>query len=823
MRSWAKKRTGGLGVGWAIFGCLVALALLLTGAREAQAQDACRPALEERQRYGYVALADDWAQTFDIGPLNAGWYVNPTRHTPAPGGMDQTIVIRTPSTYTLDPDSMAALVDANPGATWLIGSEPDCIWQDDVLPQEYARIYHDLYAFIKNRDRMARVAAGGIVQPSPLRLQYLDIVLAEYQARYASPLPTDLWHIHNAILNEVRGGWGADIPPGIDADQGVLRDIDDNDNILYFINQVRAFRQWMIDRGYAGYPLIMTEYGVLMPDDYGFDVERVNRFMTDTFNYLSTATSATLGAPWDGGRLVQRWTWFSLDEQPYDPKTGLGFNGNLFHPDTKAITAHGEHFATLTAGLEPALHVDLGLGRWHVPSLPGEVSPTQTVDQDVQVRLVNAGTADSGAFHVRLAYDGPQNGALTQAVASLPPQSARWVTFTLPGLVAGLYDLTLDVDVDGQVAESAECNNLATHRLLVPANRVYLPLAVSGPAAGGLAKTATATVPASGIRAAGTRVTTAAGAGPVLVEYPLPQMGSYPGQLAIDLANGRLWITERDGNRIARFDLATQSWQEYGGLADGSQPWGVALDAAGNVWFAETAADQIGKLDPATGIVTEYGLAEGAEPWGVAVSNGVVWFTERGAGKIARLDPASGQVEEWALSAGAYPGGIAVSGDYVWFAETGANKLGMFQISKKVIREFYTIPPYEEPLIAPEDVVVNSGGNPWLTNTGGNGIALFRFSTLQSFYTLPAPTPDSEPYGIAVGGTTSVWFTERAGNKVARFGPQNAVVEYKLPTPGSGPTDIVVDGDGCAWYAAPGSDRIGRVCPTYTYLPLIRR
>jgi streptogramin lyase len=817
-----------------LIACLALVALLLAGAGQARAQDACRPSLEERQRYGYVALGGDWAQEFDIDTLNAGWYANPAGHTAAPQGMDQTIVIRTPSGYTVDPVALGALVDANPGATWLIGSEPDCIWQDDVLPEEYARIYHDLYAFVKNRDAMAQVAAGGIVQPSPLRLQYLDMVLAEYQARYARPLPTDLWHIHNAILNEERGGWGADIPPGIDADQGLLRAIDDNDNMIYFTGQVRAFRQWMNSRGYEGYPLIMTEYGVLMPDDYGFDVTRVNDYMTDTFAYLSTATSTTLGAPWDGGRLVQRWTWFSLNVRPWDPNTGLGFNGNLFNPDTGAITAHGEHFAELTAGLAPALHVDLGLGRWHVPSPPELVSPTQTVDQVVEVWLVNAGTADSGVFQVRLAYDGPQSGTLTQPVASLPPQSARWVTFTLPGLVAGRYALTLDVDVGGQVAESAECNNQATRWLLVPGARTYLPLILSGPTAGGLVGTtlaagAPARTPAGAMPAAAppepARPAVQDGSAPILVEYPLPQAGSYPGQLAIDRANGRLWVSERDGDRIARFDLATAIWQEEYDLPVGSEPWGLALDAAGNVWFAETGVDQIGKLDPASGGVTEYsGLAAGSEPWGVALDAvGNVWFTERAAAQIGKLDPASGIVTEYGLPPGSYPGGIAVYGDYVWFTETGTNLLGMFQISKEVFREFHTTPPYEEPLIVPEDVTVISGGNPWLTNTGGNGIALFRFSTLQSFYTLEAPTPNSEPYGIAVGGTKSIWFTERAGNKVGRYGPQAVVVEYALPTPGSEPTDVVVDGEGCAWYAAPGSDRIGRICPAYTYLPLVLR
>lgn len=818
----------GAGTKCLVRACLAAVLLLLAGVRAAAAQEGCWPSLEARQRYGYVALSADWSQAFAIDTLNAGWYVNPSNHTPAPQGMDQTLVIRTPSGYTLDRAVLGALVDANPGATWLIGSEPDCIWQDDVWPEEYAHIYHDLYIFIKNRDQMSQVAAGGIVQPTPLRLQYLDRVLAAYEAGYGRPLPADLWHIHNAILNEERGSWGADIPPGIEADQGVIRSVDDNDNLWIFQSQVRAFRQWMTDRGYGGYPLVITEYGVLMPDDYGFDVARVNRYMGDTFSYLAAATDPVLGAPWDGGRLVQRWTWFSLDVGPWDPFTGEGFNGNLFDPDTTAITAHGQHFAGLTAGLEPLLHVDLGLGRWQVAPSPAVVSPTQTVDRPVAVRLVNAGTADAAAFQVRLTYEGPMGGALVEAVDGLAAQSAQWIDFVLPGLAQGGYTLTLEMDVDDQVDESAECNNRASRRLVVSSRRYYLPLALDGAVHQGVGQRGAASGLASMAPAAVSREAEPRGladdAAPIIVEYPLPQAGSYPGQLALDPASGVLWVTERDGNRIARFDPATESWQEYDLPTADSQPWGLALDAAGDVWFAETAANQIGKMEAASGTITEYGeLTAGSQPWGVAVSDGVVWFTQRAADQIGRLEIASGQIVEYSVpSAGAYPGGIAVYDDNVWFAETGVDQLGRFQISKQLFYEFQTT-PWEDPLLGPEDVTVIPPGNPWLSNTGGNGITIFRFSTLQNFGTIQVPTPASEPYGITIGGPRSIWFTERAGNKVGRYGPQESIIEYALPMPGSQPTDIVVDGEGCAWYAAPGTNRIGRVCPRFIHLPLVLR
>ncbi|MGC9334291.1 MAG: hypothetical protein ACP5JJ_09100, partial [Anaerolineae bacterium] len=212
----------------------------------ASAQPPCPVPLDGRQRYGFAAFSANWPEKFAIDQLKAGWAVDHVRVSNPPAGMDRAMVIGTKLGSVPDASTLGRLVDANPGAIWIIGNEPDCIWQDNRLPEEYARVYHDLYVFIKSRDQTSQVAAGGIVQPTPLRLQYLDLVLEAYQARYGHALPVDIWHIHNAILNEVScdfdptNCWGAEIPPGIDAPHGVFRTGQDNDNLDYFRGQVWA-------------------------------------------------------------------------------------------------------------------------------------------------------------------------------------------------------------------------------------------------------------------------------------------------------------------------------------------------------------------------------------------------------------------------------------------------------------------------------------------------------------------------------------------------------------------------------------------------------
>lgn len=233
---------------------------------------------------------------------------------------------------------------ANPGATWLIGNEPDTIWQDNVTPARYAEWYHELFYLLKEADPTCQVAIGGISQPTPLRLQYLEMVLESYQARYGQPIPIDIWNIHGFILREERGDWGVGIPPGILVDQGMLYDVEDHDNFEIFEANVIAFRQWMADHGQRDKALVISEYGILMPEDYGFDSERVERFLVGTYNFLLNANDEHIGYPADDNRLVQRWAWYSLSDDRFPTGSFVDFStGDL----TSLGEAHQRYMSSL--------------------------------------------------------------------------------------------------------------------------------------------------------------------------------------------------------------------------------------------------------------------------------------------------------------------------------------------------------------------------------------------------------------------------------------------------------------------------------------------
>ena len=383
---------------------------------------------------------------FDVARLRAGWYVDwGVRPAPAhPAGLEHMQIVHTSGDrYSPDAATLAAIARANPGVVWMVGNEPDCIWQGNSTPDQYARVYHQVYHALKAADPTSRVTIGGIVQATPLRLQWLDALLERYHARYGQPFPADLWNIHAHILREERGSWGCEIPPGIDASAGMLWEIEDHDRRDLFAGQIVRFRQWMRDRGQRDKELIVSEYGILMPDSYGFDAERVRAFMLYTFDYFMTAVDAELGYPADGNRLVQRWAWYSLNDRRFEGHTSWS---HLFDPTSKGITPLGRAYADSVAPLHTP-YVDLApvALQCDAPALGCvALDPTTTLTLTALIR--NRGNQDVTDVSVRFWGDGAHPIGEVQTLPSLPARSLGTVSVQWPGLAAGPHTVEVVVD-----------------------------------------------------------------------------------------------------------------------------------------------------------------------------------------------------------------------------------------------------------------------------------------------------------------------------------------------------------------------------------------
>jgi hypothetical protein len=278
--------------------------------------------------------------------------------------------VTTPPFYNVSPSisQIQSIAASRPGMTWLIGNEMDavdkatssggCSRQDEMLPELYAQAYHELYTAIKSADPSAQVAIGGMVEFTDLRSQYLDRIWAEYSRLYGQTMPVDTWNIHLYVLQEVKGSWGADIPPGFSETSGALYTLLDHKDFTKAWEQIVSLRTWMKNHEQQNKPLIITEYSVLFPawvdcpaypDTSGcpFTPEQVrDNIMYPSFDSFLNQTDANIGYPADGNLLVQRWNWFSVDyDGGYCDTDGEYIEyagGSLFHsglgPSSPPIT-----------------------------------------------------------------------------------------------------------------------------------------------------------------------------------------------------------------------------------------------------------------------------------------------------------------------------------------------------------------------------------------------------------------------------------------------------------------------------------------------------
>jgi hypothetical protein len=405
------------------------------------------------QRIGYVAFHTGGV---DLERLHAGFIKlenrGPTSEELALGLESCTVIMAGPGwcvpwepySWEVCGPRVEQLVTDNPGHLWFIANEPEIFRPGGVSSSEYARLYHELYYFIKGLDPTAIVGIGGVVLPSDIRIRWLTNVLNHHKSQYnGAPMPVDVWNIHNLLLAECPGEYGcpADntcgdlccsggyMPREFWCSPGNWRSQEDQVNLPMFEDLIINFRNWMATREEArDKPLIITEMGTFTgvvsdgrPDN--FSHERILQFMAGAFDFLINARDMSTGYAPDGYRLVQRWTWYSL--------TDRSFNGFLF--DHGQITDFGLNFANYIARFLPAAPTNIFFQRgW------------TGYDQDCDTWIEPAQARPAANF-LSVASDGSKK-ALLKFDLSVLPRNVEVVSATL-SLRSGTHQNIADLAV----------------------------------------------------------------------------------------------------------------------------------------------------------------------------------------------------------------------------------------------------------------------------------------------------------------------------------------------------------------------------------------
>lgn len=188
-----------------------------------------------------------------------------------------------------------------------------------------------------------------------------------------------------------------------------------------------------------------------------------------------------------------------------------------------------------------------------------------------------------------------------------------------------------------------------------------------------------------------------------------------------------IWYTNKDKNKIGKFNIATSAATEY----TASLPGGIVAGSDGALYFTSCATNdnKIGRITP-DGTITYFssGLTANSltNPDAAIICdpNGILWFLETSVNKIGKFDYAAATITEYTIpTAGANcRNGITYGPDgCIWFVETDVNKIGRLNPANDVFTEF-TI-----------------------------------------------PTDNAQPWSCCIADDGALWFTEQGTNKTARI------------------------------------------------------
>lgn len=248
------------------------------------------------------------------------------------------------------------------------------------------------------------------------------------------------------------------------------------------------------------------------------------------------------------------------------------------------------------------------------------------------------------------------------------------------------------------------------------------------------------------------------------LEWSVPTADSLPLHI-VPASSSVFYFTESNKNRVAQLDTSANAFTEWV-LPAPSMPHGVVLSSSSSIAFCAFTGNYVGVLDTGTSVLTRWPVPTAtAGPIHLDASGSTFFFTEASANKIALLDPVAGQITEWVIpTPSSTPRGVAVGlNGKVFVAELNTNKIAMLNTVTNAITE-WTLPSVRQ-----VEHLRFVGGLVYWGDLGSSMIGVLNPNS-NTVIEGPAPTPNAAVPDIFISSGL-INFTERNGNKIARFNP----------------------------------------------------
>jgi len=248
-----------------------------------------------------------------------------------------------------------------------------------------------------------------------------------------------------------------------------------------------------------------------------------------------------------------------------------------------------------------------------------------------------------------------------------------------------------------------------------------------------------------------------------------------------------------------------------------STPWGLAVDASGNVWVANHGSNVVSKFSSVgAGLSGSGGFSGGGLdlPYYVAIDlNGDAWLTNSGNNTLSEFSSSGSAISTSSGFTGDLiaPYGVAVDGsDNIW---VGSQNELLNKFSNAAA--FLSVGFDSETLYYP---AVDQSGTVWVTGTPGN---LVKFNNSDGFVNRYSGGGLDSPVNVAIDHPGNLWLANSAGSRVSKFSSGGTA---RSPAGGystgglGGSSGLGIDGQTHVWVTNNGTNTLSELSSTGTLL-----
>jgi virginiamycin B lyase len=211
----------------------------------------------------------------------------------------------------------------------------------------------------------------------------------------------------------------------------------------------------------------------------------------------------------------------------------------------------------------------------------------------------------------------------------------------------------------------------------------------------------------------------------ITTEYAMPDPKAKDPHTLIFDHDGILWFTVQQANMLGRLDPKEGVVKLVTSPTPKSRPYGMAVNSKNVVYFVEFGANKVATIDKNMAI-KEYQLPDpAARPRRIAISpDDMIWYTDFPRGFLGRLDPATGKVTEWKSPSGpkSEPYGIVFTKGALWYNESFAKPNTIVRFDPQTEKFQTWVIPGGGDIVRNMDVTPE--GNPVTANSLANQVGL---------------------------------------------------------------------------------------------------